>query len=115
MRQWQPSLSDPNIRIEGIAELEQSISIVLTSPVGSVPGNPEFGSLLYELIDAPLNIVRVRAPAEVQRALGRWEPRVEVIETSVLPPDEDGQLVLEVFWRPAGTNAAARRTTVRVR
>lgn len=113
MRQWQPSLNDPNVRVEGLAELEQAIAIVLTSPLGSVAGNPSFGSRLFELVDAPANIVRTRAPAEVLRALKRWEPRVTVVETSVQSATEDGRLVLEVYWHPAATpDAAARRTEV---
>lgn len=114
VRQWQPSLADPNVRVEGLSELHQSIAIVLSTPVGSVAGNPELGSRLDELVDAPVTVVRGRAPAEVQRALGRWEPRVEVLETIVMPSSDDGHFELEIYWRPAGTDMAAQRTVVRV-
>lgn len=112
-QQWQPKLGEPGVRVEGLAELEQSLSIVLTTPVGSVPGRPLFGSRLHELIDQPINMVRARAPQEARRAIAQNEPRIEVIDTAVTDATADGNTVCQVYWRPAGQpDAAARMTEV---
>ena len=59
--------------------LKQSIAIILGTPKGSRVMRAEFGSNLFELIDAPVgdeNIVDIYA--EVAIALKRWEPRYSV-------------------------------------
>lgn len=62
--------------LSGIAHLKQSITDILTTPLGSRVMRREYGSRLFELIDAPLNASTIidfySATAE---ALKRWEPR----------------------------------------
>lgn len=114
-QQWQSKLGEPGARIEGLAELEQSLSIVLTTPVGSVPGRPTFGSRLHELVDQPINVVRARAAQEVRRAVAESEPRIEIIDTAVADATVGGTATCQVYWRPAGQpDAAAKMTEVPV-
>lgn len=60
----------------GIDHLRQSIRDILTTPIGSRVMRRDYGSRLFELVDAPLNPVTLTdiyvATAE---ALRRWEPR----------------------------------------
>lgn len=110
--QWQPKLGEPGVRVEGLAELEQSLSIVLTTPEGAVPGRPAFGSRLHELIDAPFAQVRAAAPTEVERAVRVNEPRVVIFETMVSADQAAaGGFVLTVYWRPAADPEAAPLAT----
>jgi phage baseplate assembly protein W len=114
-QQWQSKLGEPGVRVDGLAELEQSLSIVLTTPVGSVPGRPSFGSRLHELIDQPVSTVRARAPQEVRRAVTQNEPRIEIIDTAIVDPTPDGGVTYQVYWRPAQQpDAAAKMTEVTV-
>lgn len=65
--------------LEGIAHLRQSIRDILTTPIGSRVMRRDYGSRLFELIDAPLN---ARTIAEIYaatvEAIVRWEPRIIV-------------------------------------
>lgn len=65
--------------IEGLAHLRQSIADILTTPIGSRVMRRDYGSLLPELIDQPLNgatVVQVYAATAI--ALMRWEPRLRL-------------------------------------
>lgn len=65
--------------LEGIAHLRQSIRDILTTPIGSRVMRREYGSRLFDLVDAPLNdrtIIEIFAATA--EALARWEPRLSV-------------------------------------
>lgn len=70
--------------LSGIEHLRQSVRDILTTPIGSRVMRRDYGSRLYELVDAPLNrstiIDIIAATAE---AIARWEPRFRV--TRVVP------------------------------
>lgn len=116
-RQWQPRLGGkPGELVYGLDELEQSLRIVLNTPVGSVPGRPEFGSRLDQLCDEPITTVAPAIVREVMRAVELCEPRITILGVAVLPPTEElGRVVPEVRWRPTtplGAGEATRTTRV---
>lgn len=70
--------------IDGLAHLQQSISVILTTPVGSRVMRRDFGSLLPQLIDQPFNAAtRLRLFAATATALMRWEPRVRLTRVAI--------------------------------
>lgn len=76
--------------------IRQSIGKILTTPIGSRVMRRDFGSLLPELIDKPLNGAnRMRVLAASVMAIARWEPRVELSRIA-LQASADGQLVLDL-------------------
>ena len=65
--------------IAGMAHLRQSIRDILTTPIGSRVMRPEYGSRLFELIDASMNGPGLsRVVAATAEALDQWEPRLKV-------------------------------------
>ncbi|OHX10236.1 hypothetical protein BI347_20775 [Chromobacterium sphagni] len=59
--------------------IRQSIARILTTPRGSRIERREFGSILPDLIDRPLNgKTRMQAMATTVMALAAWEPRIEL-------------------------------------
>lgn len=65
--------------LEGIAHLRQSVRDILTTPLGSRVMRRDYGSRLFELVDAPLNSQTiVDLYAATAEALIRWEPRLQV-------------------------------------
>lgn len=82
--------------LSGVAHLKQSIEDILTTAVGSRRMRPEYGSNLRRFVDLPVNEGwKSAVQAEVARALGRWEPRLQlerVRVTAVL----DGQITLSL-------------------
>lgn len=66
--------------LDGIEHLRQSITDILTTPIGSRVMRPEYGSRVFSLIDRPVNpefLVDLYYEAIV--AIRRWEPRIRVI------------------------------------
>lgn len=80
----------------GVDHLRQSIKDILTTPIGSRVMLREYGSRLYELIDAPMNrATLMNVYAATAEALDRWEPRIrlqKVTASSAAP----GNIVLEL-------------------
>lgn len=85
------------------AAIRQSLHTILTTPVGSRTKRREFGSLIPELIDQPLNhTTRMRLQAATIMAAMRWEPRLTVAAAAV-SFDASGKAQVEI----AGTIKAA--------
>lgn len=63
-------------RLDGVKHIEQSIAQILTTPIGSRVMRREFGSLIPELIDRPLNDeTQLMIYAATATAIHKWEPR----------------------------------------
>jgi phage baseplate assembly protein W len=69
------------IERDTIKSIIQNINIILTTPKGSDPHRPLFGSNIWQFIDQPLTVItRGRIKAEIIEAIETWEPRVEIEE-----------------------------------
>lgn len=89
--------------IAGLDHLRQSVSDILTTPVGSRLARRSYGSLLPELIDHPDNgATRVRLIAATAGALMRWEPRIRVSRIRLKRGERAGQVLVELegLYRP---------------
>lgn len=64
-------------------DVDQCIRIILTTPKGSDPHRPLFGSNLHLYIDYPVNSARPHIVREAVNALREWEPRIEVVKVTV--------------------------------
>lgn len=65
--------------LSGIDHLRQSIRDILTTPIGSRVMRRDYGSRLYELVDAPMNrATLLDLYAATAEALATWEPRIAV-------------------------------------
>lgn len=70
--------------LTGKDHLQQSVSDILTTPVGSRVMRRNYGSYLFDLIDQAANPVgRVRLMAAAVDALMRWEPRLQISKVTV--------------------------------
>lgn len=70
--------------LSGYEHLRQSITDILTTPVGSRVMRPEYGSHLPRMVDLPVNKGWISAvQAEIARSIGRWEPRLKLSRVSV--------------------------------
>jgi phage baseplate assembly protein W len=65
--------------LSGIAHLRQSVRDILTTPVGTRVMRRDYGSRLFQLIDAPVNRAGLmEIYAATIGALAKWEPRLRV-------------------------------------
>ncbi len=63
--------------LHGNEHLRQSVTDILSTPVGSRVLLREYGSRLFSLLDNPQDdFTRVRIVRETATALERWEPRL---------------------------------------
>ncbi len=70
--------------IDDLDHLRQSIVDILMTPIGSRIMRREYGSDLFNLIDAPMNrdtIIDIYAATAI--ALARWEPRIKVSDVRI--------------------------------
>lgn len=89
--------------LAGSAHLAQSIRDVLVTPVGSRVGNREYGSRLFELVDAPASpALEIDIYAETASALNRWivdaagAPIIRIDKVQ-LAARAQGKLTLDLF------------------
>jgi hypothetical protein len=91
--------------LSGLDHLKQSIRDILTTPIGARVQRRDYGSRLFELIDAPLNRgTIVQLYAATVEALKRWEPRIDVTRVQIaqaLP----GSVVLDLEAVETSTGA----------
>ncbi len=84
---------------EGIAHLKQSITNILTTPIGSRVMRRNYGSRLFERIDRPLNGELIaEIYSDVIEALYEWEHRFEVIQV-IVQSIKQGKLILDLEGR----------------
>ena len=111
VRQFQMALGSPGSRVEGIPELDQTLRIILTTPEGSVPGRPGFGTRIGDIQDAPSLSAKPLVVREVVRAVRVNEPRILVRAVSV-HASADGKLRTTIRWAPRSAPTEMQTTEV---
>lgn len=91
--------------LSGLKHLRQSITDILKTPVGSRLMLPEYGSRLFELLDAPVNSQwKAECYAAIDTALQQWEPRFNLISTDLMSVS-GGHITFDLYgeYLPDGT------------
>jgi len=91
--------------LSGLAHLRQSITDILTTPLGSRVMRRDYGSRLFELVDAPTNpATLIDVYAATAEAIEKWEPRFKLSRVVMDDVGEDGRmaLTLEGIYLPDG-------------
>src|ERR1700683_2638011 len=71
--------------VQGLDDVEQCIAIILTTPKGSDPLRPTFGTDLWRFIDNPIGFAIPAVVREVTGSISMWEPRITLQSVSVTP------------------------------
>jgi phage baseplate assembly protein W len=87
-------------------DVEQAISIILSTAPGERPMRPEFGcgvhDYVFDIID-PSTLGHMER--EIRNALDRWEPRIDVLDIDFdLETVPDGGLAITITYRLRATN-----------
>jgi phage baseplate assembly protein W len=92
-------------------DIEQAIQIVLLTGQGERPMLPTFGAGLRDFVFEPNSPPTHRALEDaVKRALVDWEPRIDVEKVSVVPDDDEPNLLLiQVDYVVRATNSFYNR------
>jgi uncharacterized protein len=99
--------------VQGTADIDQCIGIILSTPLGSDPLRPLFGLDPALYVDVPLNIVASKFVGPATAALEEWEPRITVDRITVTQAaDNIGHISVTVYWRLASNPTTQFNTTV---
>lgn len=92
---WQPALEGDSY-VTDLDDIHQCISNILTTPKGSQPLRPDFGSDLYLYIDSPIQESRPYLVRETIEPIKKWEPRVTPKRVQIAL-EGDSQTVITTF------------------
>jgi uncharacterized protein len=87
-------------------ELEQAMRLILATYPGERPLRPEFGSRLRDYVFRSTTLdTAAELSHEVERALTRWEPRVDIEFVNVLiDPEERNRFYIDINYRIKNDN-----------
>lgn len=98
--------------IQGLEHIQQSLADVLCTPVGTRVMRREYGSLIPELIDQPLNgAVTLQLYAAAALAISQWEPRLQLNQVRLATGQASSgtvELELDITRLDTGAPEAAR-------
>lgn len=83
--------------LDGNDHIAQSIADILSTPIGSRVHRRDYGSLLFDLIDRPLNAATAGLlQAATALAIARWEPRLRLRKVQISGNFAGGNLIAEI-------------------
>lgn len=101
----------------GPQNIRESIQVILMTELQERQMLPDFGGGLKSFLFQPNTVATYRVIQErIERALGRWEPRIRV-ESVVVEPhaDDDEAAMVSIVYRLVATGAQAeQRLSVRL-
>jgi hypothetical protein len=88
-------------------EIEQSIRIILSTAPGQRVMRPDFGCRIHELVFAPNHMATAGlAQRYIGEALGRWEPRIQVLQVEArVGADDPACLMVTIQYRVSATHS----------
>lgn len=102
--------ADSGQQLTDLEHIRQSIRKILTTPIGSRIMRRDFGSLIPDLIDKPLNgKTYMQVMAASVMAVSAWEPRVELNSVTLQQGSEASALIVDLdLTRRDGPSAGQR-------
>ena len=98
--------------VDGDESVRQAVLLLLATRPGERVMRPEYGCDLHRLMFAPNDDTTAGlAKHYVERALARWEPRIQVLNVDANRVDEDpGRLDIQLEYRVRATQRTERLT-----
>jgi hypothetical protein len=90
----------------GADNLDQALQLIIATAPGERPMRPDFGCRIHDHIFAPMTESTIGTIAfEVERAVARWEPRVDVESVRAYADERgSGLLYIELIYRVKENN-----------
>lgn len=83
--------------MSGDAHIRQSLRDILTTPIGSRVMRRDYGSLVPELIDQPINpSLQLRLVSTIFTAILIWEPRVKPLRVTLSAGQSPSTLIVDI-------------------
>lgn len=101
--------------LSGDEHIAQSIGDILTTLLGTRPMRRDYGSLLPELLDKPLNpATRLLCAQATALAIARWEPRVTLRQALLEGDPASGRASITLVLARSGAPAANALTRLSI-
>lgn len=84
--------------VQGEAEINQAIYIILMTTKGSDPLRPDFGCDSVANLDLPMNKAKSIMIKNIIDAIALWEPRVELVSV-VAVPELTGKMSFNITYK----------------
>ena len=107
--------------VQGLADIDQCIRIICTTPLGTDPFRPTFGADVFKFLDLPITIVTAHVVRILTDAILQWEPRAKVLSISVslvtTGSQAGSQLQIAIAWQlrlaaPVSNGSPIQTTTI---
>ncbi|MHB8383325.1 MAG: GPW/gp25 family protein [Candidatus Binataceae bacterium] len=120
---WSLKLGSIGQMVQGVADVDQCVAIILTTPLGSDPLRPTFGCDIWRYLDHPISEALPAIVRELTVALTLWEPRIKLLAITAAPvldttTQSGAHLDVSVTWQlnlsgapSRGTNTTTTTTT----
>lgn len=90
----------PSIVDLDINAINNSIRNILLTRVGSMPGKPDFGSRLHEVVFSQIDYTTINLIKKlINEALYKWEKRISLINVDVQSVPEYNKLLAHIKYR----------------
>jgi len=95
------------VTVDGQADIDEAIQIVIGTRLGERVMRSRFGSEVPSLLFEPAtSATAARIADAIRTALGRWEPRIDVLAVTVEPdPEVSTRLVASLTYRIRENNS----------
>ena len=90
----------------GLADIERSLHILLTTQPGERMMVPDFGCDMQDILFEPISTaLQARVKDRVETAILYFEPRIDPLDVTIEePPEQPGLLLITVNYRVRSTN-----------
>lgn len=111
---WQGMNRDTGRTISDAEHISQSVTDIITTPIGSRVMRRNYGSYVPHLLDSPQNAVtRMRLIAATVMALTEFEPRIRVRKIEIYA-NKGGAVLMTVYADRADTGEMLTLENLRV-
>lgn len=98
---WQLSLAQAGEVVEGLADIQQCIDVILQTQRGSAVLMPTFGVDMMAFIDKPIDVVKADLIRDIIEQIETFEPRVSIERINATVQGDGSNLLIELTWAAA--------------
>ncbi len=111
---WQGMNKSTGRKITDAEHISQSVTDIISTPIGSRVMRRNYGSYVPRLLDSPQNnVTRMRLVAATVMALTEFEPRIRVRKVEIYA-DEGGKAMMTIFADRSDTGESLEIDQIRI-
>jgi phage baseplate assembly protein W len=106
--------------VQGVADVNQCIAIILGTAKGADPLRPTFGADIWQYIDYPIQAAIPAIAREITEAITLWEPRIRLlsVRTGMVANDassnRNAHLQITIVWQLKLNSGDPNKVTITI-